>query len=267
MNQTMLEGLTEQEVDQFEREGWLRIRGLASPEVVAQMREISEEHLRNFVGPLEYEADVGYPLAPESRTSLGGQTVRRLRQAHCRGGAFTEWAQHPGVVQRLRRLLGPNILCSLSHHNCVMTKQPTYSSLTNWHQDVRYWCYQRPELISVWLALGVETAENGGLFVIPGSHRTVFDRDQLDDDLFFREDYAPNQMLLDQKVAVVLEPGDVLFFHCKLLHAAGQNQTDETKYSVVFTYRAEDNLPSPGSKSTQLPDLLIHPSSPRSEFG
>ena len=34
-----------------------------------------------------------------------------------------------------------------------MTKQARYSSSTGWHRDSRYWHFQRPELISVWLAL------------------------------------------------------------------------------------------------------------------
>lgn len=257
MEQATLQLFSEQELAQFQRDGYLCVRGLAPRDVVARMREVAGEHLRGFVEPLEYEADLHYPLAPESRESVGGQTVRRLRQAHHRGSVFTEWIQWPGVVGRLQQLLGPAVVCSLSHHNCVMTKQPRYSSVTSWHQDIRYWSFQRPELISVWLALGTETTENGGLSVIPGSHTLRLERHQLDADLFFREDLPENQAILARSVPVDLEAGDVLFFHCRLLHAAGPNRTDETKYSVVFTYRAEDNLPVSGTKSTAVPDMPV----------
>ena len=56
---------------------------------------------------------------------------------------------------------------------------------------------------------------------------------------------------------LALEPGDVLFFHCRTLHAASRNYTDDTKFSVVTTFRPGDNPPVPGTRSASLPELLI----------
>jgi phytanoyl-CoA hydroxylase len=64
--------------------------------------------------------------------------------------------------------------------------------------------------------------------------------------------------LIETQRHVVLDPGDVLFFHCLTFHAASRNQTTETKHSVVFTFRSADNLPVPGSRSAQAPELLLH---------
>ena len=129
----------------------------------------------------------------------------------------------------------------LAHHNCVMTKQPHHSSDTRWHRDIRYWNFTSPKLVSVWLALGKEYPENGGLFVIPGSHRLKLQPSQLDESLFFREDVAENQPLLDSAVPVELAAGDVLFFHACTLHTASRNNTDQSKFSAVFTFRPADN--------------------------
>jgi phytanoyl-CoA hydroxylase len=49
----------------------------------------------------------------------------------------------------------------------------------------------------------------------------------------------------------------VLFFHCRLLHAAGNNQTTDTKLSVVHTYHAPDNPPLPGTRSATLPAVPL----------
>ena len=76
----------------------------------------------------------------------------------------------------------------LAHHNCVMTKQPRFSSDTGWHQDVRYWHFERPELVNVWVALGDETPENGCLRVIPGTHAGTFRPEQFDAAKFLRAD-------------------------------------------------------------------------------
>ncbi len=246
------------QLQQFERDGYFIVRHLAPPELVAGMLQATLMDVERLADPIEFESDLQYPGAPRSRELPGGRTVRRLKQAHARGYAFTEWVTHPGVVQRLTQLLGPELVCPLAHHNCVMTKHPAYSSDTGWHQDIRYWSFDRPELVTVWLALGREHPENGCLRVIPGSHRIALDRSRFDEALFFRPDLAVNAELIAQAVPVELERGDVLFFHCKTLHAAGRNLTTQTKYSVVFTFRAADNRPRPGSRSAVSPELLIH---------
>ena len=245
------------ELDQFQHEGYVIARGLVDGAMRERMLDLTRRHLEQAIEPIEYEADLHYPGAPASRSALGGRTVRRLKLAHCRDVVFTEWLMCPELVGRLRQLVGPQVVAPLAHHNCIMTKQPRHSSETGWHQDIRYWSFERPELVSVWLALGRETAENGCLQLVPGTHRQSFDRSRFDEDLFLRGDLPENQALTAGAVSAELEPGDVLFFHCRTFHAAGRNQTDGPKYSVVFTFRPLDNRPRPGSRSASLPELLI----------
>jgi phytanoyl-CoA hydroxylase len=56
---------------------------------------------------------------------------------------------------------------------------------------------------------------------------------------------------------VELEPGDVLFFHCRLFHAAGNNRSTLTKFSAVFSYHAADNAALPGTRSAGQPDIPL----------
>jgi len=251
------ETLQPQQLRQFEQEGYLVVHRLAPAEMVGRMLTATREGVDRQIEPIEYEADLRYPGAPDDFDAIGGNTIRRLKLAHTRGAVFTEWAQYPGLTVKLRQLLGVAIVMPLAHHNCIMTKMPGFSSETHWHQDIRYWNFEQPELISVWLALGTETQENGALQIIPGSHRIAFNRNQLDQESFFREDLAENQQLIETKRQVQLEAGDVLFFHCKTLHAAGRNATEQPKFSTVFTFRSADNRPLAGTRSTSLPELLI----------
>jgi phytanoyl-CoA hydroxylase len=245
------------ELTRFEQDGYVIVRGLAKAETCRQMMSCTLAALAAAIGPAEYEADLHYPGAPDSRTASGGDTIRRLKEVHGRHPIFTQFVSGPALTARLKQLLGSKIVMPLAHHNCVMTKQPRFSSATGWHQDIRYWSFARPDLISVWLALGSETPENGCLYVIPGTHKLSFGRDRLDDELFLRTDLPENEALISQKIPVPLEPGDVLFFHCKTFHAAGRNLTNQTKYSVVFTFRPTDNPPTPGSRSAAMPELLL----------
>jgi phytanoyl-CoA hydroxylase len=249
--------LSAAEVEQFQRDGYLIVRALAPDALRSRMLGIARTHLASACAPLEYEADVKYPGSPPSHDAPGGRTVRRLLQAYARDPVFGEWATSRQIASRLESLIGPHVELSQSHHNCVMTKDPRYSSITNWHRDIRYWSFERPELVSVWLALGQEHYRNGCLLVLPGTHAMTFRPEQLDQSQFLRSDLAENHALLATEVAVELEAGDVLFFDCRLFHAAGNNQTADTKYSVVFTYHATDNRPVPGSRSAALPDVRL----------
>lgn len=245
------------EMAQFARDGYCIVRGLVPAEECARMRAVAERDLAAAVPPLEYEADTQYPGAPQSRAAPGGRTVRRLLQAWARDAVFREWAAVPPVVARLRQLLGPQIALSQAHHNCVMTKDPDWGSPTSWHRDIRYWSFMRPELVSVWLALGEEHRDNGCLLLLPGTHAMDFAAARLDAAQFLRTDAAENAVLLETRVFAGLQAGDVLFFHCRLFHAAGRNRSARTKFSAVFTYHALDNPPLPGSRSAGLPDIAL----------
>lgn len=245
------------ELAQFRRDGYLIVRGLAAAELCERMRRRAQEHLAAGTAPLEYEAEVKYPGAPASLDAPGGRTVRRLLQAYARDPLFRDWAASPAIARRLGQLLGPRVELSQSHHNCIMTKDAGYSSITSWHRDIRYWSFEKPELVSVWLALGREHYKNGCLLLLPGSHAMEFRPDQLDAAQFLRPEPDENRELLRTQLAAELEPGDVLFFHCRLFHAADHNQSADTKYSLVFTYHAAGNRPVPGTRSAALPGVTL----------
>ena len=249
--------LSDEEVAAFQRDGFLVLKDFASQSFLERMREATRDALERLTPPLEFEADLNYPGAPESRDAHGGGTVRRLRAAHSRGIVFTEWVSQPPLLHRLRQLLGGPIVMPLAHHNCIMTKHPRFSSDTGWHQDIRYWSFARPDLINAWLALGPEHRENGCLRVIPGSHTATLSPARFDEQVFLHTELEENSELLDAAIDVELDAGDLLLFHAKTLHAATRNQGDQTKYSVVFTFRPLDNHPQAGSRSAAMPELLL----------
>ncbi len=245
------------EAARFERDGFVVARSLASADELLRLNDLVSDALDPLVGPAEFEVDVGYPGAPSNRDDPGGSTPRRLLNAFARGREFQAWALNAHLGARLRQFLGSDVAVSQCHHNCIMTKHPGFSSLTMWHQDNRYWSFDREELTSVWLALGREDARNGALHVIPGSHVEAIDRGRLDRDLFLRPELPENKALIDRATVVDLEPGDALFFHSRLFHAAGRNQTDDVKLSLVFTYHSDDNRPIPGTRSSRYPSIGV----------
>ena len=254
----MINVMHELSPDTFERDGYLVVRGLVDRESVDEMRETVLRALDPLEAPAEFEADVGYPGSPASRDAVGGNTPRRLLHAYSRGPIFRRWATAPALASTLRRVMREDhIEMSQCHHNCVMTKHPGYSSSTAWHQDIRYWSFDAPELVSVWLALGPEREDNGALRLIPASHRLDLDRGHFDRHLFLRPELAKSRNLIAAASLVKLEAGDALLFHCRLFHAAGMNASGEVKLSVVFTYHASGNRPIPGTRSDRYPSVPI----------
>jgi len=246
------------ELEAFHRDGYLIRRGLIDDNTSNELVALIDRSLKPALAPVEFEADVHYPGAPESRVAPGGNTPRRLLHAYSRNEQFQAIGRHPAVVQTLQSLMGEqHLLLSQNHHNCVMTKHPGYSSVTSWHQDIRYWRFDRPELISTWLALGTENVANGCLLVMPGSHQWDLDPGRFDASLFLRTDIAENEALLKTAVPVELERGDVLFFHSRTLHAAGQNQSSTIKRTVVYTYRSDNNQPIPETRSSVFDDIPV----------
>ncbi len=244
--------ISTQERQRFDRDGYLRVSGLADPTMLSAISAQVSAELASQ--PMELEIDVGYPGAPRSESDRGASTPRRLLAAYARDGAIQSWAGVPAPI--ISRLLdSPTVWLSQAHHNCVMTKYPSYSSDTLWHQDIRFWAFEPPHLVNCWLALGTEREENGGLRVIPGSHRWKLDPERLDQGCFLDPRHPENAAAIDASIQLDLEPGDALFFHAGLFHAATRNRTDSVKLSLVYSYHGAGTRPVPGTRSAALEEI------------
>ena len=234
--------LTPAQINDFNTNGFLLLRGFASADTCDEIRELAVKHLKDNIEPLESEEEY---LQRKSTA----KTTRRLRQVYDRDPAFSTWMTNPEIRPVLEQLLGEEPVLLLAHHNSIMTKLPQVSSITSWHQDIRYWNFKDDRLLSVWLSLGDEYLENGLLEFIPGTHKMHFTPEQFDKNSGFRDDLPQNQEIIKNRVHFELKKGDVVLFHAKTLHYAGKNSSQETKISFVYTLRAKNNLPLKGTRS------------------
>jgi phytanoyl-CoA hydroxylase len=245
------------QIAQLRAKGYAVVPGFAHTQGLARLNDLAKAQLAAHAGPLEYEADLHYPGAPRSRTEEGGETVRRLLDAYARAPEFAAWAAAPPLRGWMQAYFGEAVLLSRVHHNCLMTKHPRYGSMTGWHRDIRFWSFGRQDLVSVWLALGEETIDNGALWFVPGSHTAVLGADRFDEAKFLRVDHADNAEMLRAAESPHLDAGDAVFFHCNTLHSAGRNLRDTVKYSLVYTYHGRSNTPLPGTRSSSKPEVEL----------
>ncbi len=257
--------LTDEQYQSFQDNGFLILRGFAKHLNTQAILDVAQVHLKHKIEPIETE--LGYhqkskyyrsevkdyqSIAIEQET-----TIRRLRQVYHRDILFKNWMENPEIRPILQQLLNDRVAITIAHHNSIMTKMPHYSTPTAWHQDRRYWHYSDDNLLSVWLALDQEDEHNGVLEFIPKSHKLSFEADQFDNKEYFRTDHPKNMSLIETKVSTTLTRGDVVLFHCKLLHRANANRTQKPKISFVYTVKGASTKVIEGTRSAAYPEILL----------
>lgn len=234
--------LSKEQLEQFNRDGFLIIKNFADERICNEILEKAKEHLKKKQAPIETEQE--YMSRDEDKI-----TVRRLRQVYDREEVFQEWMTNKEIRPILKQVLNDTPVLTLAHHNSIMTKLPHESTRTYWHQDRRYWHFENDDLVSVWLSLGDEFLENGLLEFIPESHKINFDKSSFDEDSNFIDENEYNQEIIKNRVHENLSKGDIVLFHCKTLHHASKNVTDNAKISFVYTVRAQSNKPLENTRS------------------
>jgi len=246
------------QIQQFKIDGYLVLPSLLKSSEVDHLRSLTKKSLSNRTKPYELEAEVNYPGAPASTNAKGGDTIRRLRMAFQRHVSFAEQARRVEITSGIKQILNSEeLFLNPNHHNCIMTKQPSYSSETLWHRDTRYWNFSDKYLVNAWFALGDEQQINGAMKILPGSHRWEVQEHTLDAAQFLKLDHPDNQYRLATQRLVTLNKGDVLLFSAHCFHAAGKNTTREPKYSMVFTYHGGSTTPIEGSSSASQAEIRL----------
>lgn len=245
------------QIQSLNDEGYVIVRGAVDAARCQALLEVARQQLAEGAPPVELEADLAYPGAPASRAARGGQTIRRLLDAYGRSTLYAQWATDPMLKQWMQTYFGETPVLSRVHHNCIMTKHPDFGSLTGWHRDIRYWSFAQDNLISVWLALGTESKENGGLWLVPRSHHMDFGSRDFDGAQFFQADQPQHKSLRDSAICPTLERGDLIFFHSRTLHSADRNYSANVKFSPVFAYHALSNPPTPDTRSSARPGIVL----------
>ncbi len=257
--------LSSEQLAQFHQDGFIVLRNFLDEKRCDEIMKVATQHLNEKIEPIETE--VGYDERSKSyRTEVTDYTsradkqnmvVRRLRQVYDRDPLFKAWMENEKIRPVLQQVLNDQVVITTGHHNSIMTKLPHISTETGWHQDRRYWRYSDDNLVSIWLALDDEFSQNGVLEFIPGSHKMHFSSEQFDEKEYFSEEHEVNKEIISHKVSTNLKKGDVVLFHCLLLHRANKNSTDKTKISFVYTVKGENTKAEEGTRSAEFPEIAL----------
>jgi ectoine hydroxylase-related dioxygenase (phytanoyl-CoA dioxygenase family) len=224
--------LTAEDVQAFDRDGFVLAEGLFSPAEAAIL--LAHAHadggrVRNHLSNMP---------------DVDGRSSKLSLWMELGDDAFAAVSASRRVAEGARQLLREEVY---HWHSKVMLKEPREGGAWEWHQDYGYWYHDAcpyPRLVSCLIALDDVDRENGCLQVLVGSH------------LLGRLDHGQRgqQAGADpERVAELVKrlpvrhveapAGSALFFHSNTLHSSGPNRSERWRTSYICCYNALSNAP------------------------
>ncbi|NNJ78136.1 MAG: phytanoyl-CoA dioxygenase family protein [Xanthomonadales bacterium] len=218
MNQQRV--LTEQQVEQFQRDGFLLVRGMYSADEVADISRWTDQV-------------AGSPEIPGRDWKYFEQSRQNDERILCRIENFVPF--HEGFSALILRRRMVQAVSELFGEKAVLFKDKINFKLPGGdgfkeHQDVQAGWDDYADLhITAMIAIDETNEENGSLEMIPGLHRQGILGEMwapLTDENTGHSEYLP----------VHCQPGDAVFFDSYAPHRSAPNRTPHARRVLYITY-------------------------------
>jgi len=228
---TLDAALDREQIADFHRDGYVIARGFYDTEQVGWLYQIAKAG---------FDMDQSYAaIDPDGKSS------RLILRNDLPDDIYSAFVRSERMVKSVETILDDEIY---HFHHKLMLKEPKVGGAWPWHQDYGYWYDKNsclfPNMVSAMIAIDRASQDNGCLQVLKGSHQCgrlnhYPTGDQLGADPT-RVDELKKRL---EVVAVELEPGDTLFFHCNLLHASQANLSNDPRWTLICCFNARANDP------------------------
>ena len=230
----------------WEEDGFFFVRGFAPKGVTDAMLARAIEICREGQGRPLVEEKL---ILPESNLREGAKEsdpaetlVSKVFKLH-RDSVFHDFIDSKPIVEISRDLLGSAVDCFLSQ---FIFKNPGAWGQP-WHQDEYYFPFDRHPQVGFWLAVSDATPDNGCLHVLPGSHREWVHEHVPDRRPNANVGYVE---IVDHDMAgeipVLMEAGDLLVFHSRLMHCSHHNESSSPRATMVYHVSERGTIDSTG---------------------
>ena len=252
--------LSETELAQYERDGFLVFNSFLDQNTVRQFRE----DLR------AYEDDESILRSEGTITEPGKQEIRSIFGIHELSDRFDRLTRDPKILAMVRQLLGSD---AYIHQSRINFKPGFHGKGFDWHSDFETWHAEdgmpRMRAVSFSIALTDNTPFNGPLMLIPGSHKSFVPcvgrtpEDNYQSSLKKQELGVPNNrdlaaMADEYGIKAPTGPaGSLIIFECNTLHASNANMSPWPRSNLFFVYNSVENqLQAPFCGNKPRPDFL-----------
>ena len=204
--------LTEDQIAQYHRDGFLSPLTLYSPEEAADIRRELEEAERTW---------------PQALSGAG------RNNAHLTLRCLDEIVHHPRLLDAIEDIIGPDIL---AYGSVLFIKEPHDPGFVSWHQDCRYMGLEPHDAaVSAWLALTPSNAVTGCMSMLPGSHRhgVMEHVDTFSETNILTRGQSIQGVDEDAAVDLILAPGQFSLHSMRTVHASKPNRGDDRR--IGFT--------------------------------
>lgn len=244
--------LTAQQVEQFDRDGFIVFPDLFSrPEIAVLRREVARlSQVRGDLVKLEH---------------TGG--VKMIWRAHeadgeTRSKPFHALVRTPRVLRPVQQVLKDDAV--YVYHSKINTKPAIEGAVWQWHQDYGQWSLDNvggPSMATFNVMMTDTTEMGGALYLIPGSHKLGRIEPEYDTTASYKYMQMPRQRMLEilrtspTPVPITGRAGSAVLFHCNTLHASGHNLSGEDRWHIYISCNTVANKPQIGPDSR--PDWAV----------
>ncbi len=236
---TMLtEQLTEQQWNDYARDGFLHLGKVLEPEELEALRQRADDlALGTVKNPeVEMQLDTGGVYEELPAAVLGfesGTVLYRKIQGLETDELYSRLVKNPLFLEICARQYGWHAAISI-FRAMVMNKPAGQGTILPWHQDGGgVWALDRDPLVTIWVALDPATRANGCVEVVPGTHRlgllSTFGSTIAEEDA---ARHCPPERIQPLEV----EAGHAVLLHNWLIHRSGVNPTPTPRRAFTTCY-------------------------------
>jgi ectoine hydroxylase-related dioxygenase (phytanoyl-CoA dioxygenase family) len=233
--------LTDAQIAAYERDGFIVVPDVISPEDIAELRAVTDEFVR--ASTRVAANDEVYDL--EDTHSAAEPRVRRIKLPHNHHEVYRRASRHPGVVEILAQLWGTVRFDS----GKLNMKSAGYGAPIEWHQDWAFYPHTNDDLAAVGIMIDDFTMDNGPMMVIPGSHKgPTFDHHGADGRFCGAMDPADPGVDYASALPCLGKAGAITIHHVRAVHGSATNFSGRERRFLLYQYRAADAWPLLGLK-------------------
>lgn len=238
--------LTEAQLQQYDRDGYVLARGAVGPAVLKLARQVLERWVNDLIlswvaqglltDPLD-AMDFEHRLV-KAWDAAGRPRYQRSPRRDLVSLEMFQFLTHPDLLNLAEDLLGTGEILSHGIFNGRPKAPDQKWTDTPWHQDAQY--FRDAENVHVpafWIPLQPVNEKNSCLQMAPGLHRDVLHESYNDPETGFLG-MSPEARRALKGVSIEMQPGDVLCFTQKTPHRALPNMTDAVRWSMDVRYEA-----------------------------
>lgn len=219
--------ISKNEIEQFERDGFVILRNVISNEMIEKIQYECER----FIKEKDAEMDAKGVVVDEINHK-GKRYFIAMKNKDSKPMQELLFGKEMEAITR--SILGNNVYLFLEQY---VVKAADKGMKFSWHQDSGYLSFEHKPYLSCWMPLDDVTEENGTVYLLPYSEagtstrvEHVLEEGTNDKIGYFGENPG---------IPAVCNKGDIALFSSVCFHRSGSNNTNKSRRVLLMQYSAE----------------------------